>query len=331
MNKKFLAIAIALLLIVGAVFVYIYFQSDEYRVKQYVKNEYGVNVEIIKLSREGIFSNKKYTVSPKNHKDIQFTVVIDYTTDSVIADNYARALEVDNELHKLEKVIPDVEKLGFKDGINDEIRVGFTEEKNSLFLHSISPIEIATFAEKELGRFFELQKLIKQSGALIHHVSVYDMREPSKRKSIHLDMEKIKSVTTKEQLLSHIKKSNWEMVSFYENKKWESEKASVENGRFTFGTKYDEYWFNCRETNEKGECSNILVTLSFKENSLTKANSNLEQDFNSIFTLFEETITPKAKIEYIFIEDGASDPVRFTEQEIAKFGTTSNFIAKNFK
>lgn len=296
-----------------------------------MKNEYGINVEIKQLIRYGIASNKEYIVSPKNNKDIEFSVIIDPSTERVITDNYSRALEVNIEQHKLEKVIPDIEKLGFIGSINDEIRVSFLGEQNIVFLNSTSPFEIATFEEKELDRFFDIQELIKGSGALIHRVNVSDMREPSESNYISLDMGMLKSVSTKEDLLLQIKKSNWEIASFYENKKWESEKANVENERFTFGSKYDDYWFNCRETNEKGECTNIFVSLNFKENSLTKANNNLEKDFNSIFTLFEKTITPKAMIEYSFIEVGSDDSVRFTDQEIAKFGTTSNFIDKNFK
>lgn len=101
--------------------------------------------------------------------------------------------------------------------------------------------------------------------------------------------------------------------------------------RFTFDSEYSDYWFNCRETNEQGECTNIFVTIYFNENSLTKANVNLEMDLNSIFTLFEEKIKPKASVEYNFIEKGSGNSVRFLDKEIARYDNTSDFIKQNFK
>lgn len=160
---------------------------------------------------------------------------------------------------------------------------------------------------------------------------VTDLREPADSNSFAFNMEHLQNVKTKEDLFVQIKRGSWELSSFHENKKWEAERAKVENDRFTFQSEYDNYWFNCRETNEKGECTNIFVTVYFDENSLTKANVHLEQDLNAIFTLFEKTITPRVAIEYSFIEKGSDDSIRFLDKEIATYENTSHFIRQNFK
>lgn len=55
-----------------------------------------------------------------------------------------------------------------------------------------------------------------------------------------------------------------------------------------------------------------ICPIYFKDHSLTQTNSHLEEDFNSIFTLFGKTIQPKASIEYSFIEESSDDSIRFT-------------------
>src|SRR5690606_30026206 len=96
-------------------------------------------------------------------------------------DDHAHAIEADKAFHKLEKVIPAIERLGFQgpDYFDGEVRVSYSSEKklHDLNLYSSTPIEIASFEEKELDRFFELQRLLKQSGADITHVVVTDLRE----------------------------------------------------------------------------------------------------------------------------------------------------------
>jgi len=59
-----------------------------------------------------------------------------------------------------------------------------------------------------LDRFFELQNLIKQSGAPITYVVVEDMREPADSSSILFYMKDVQSTNTKEDFLLQLKKAN---------------------------------------------------------------------------------------------------------------------------
>lgn len=336
--KKVVLIVVAIIILVIASFAiynaYFTNAAEERKVKEYVKEKYGYNVEIKSLSRAGFNADYEFLVFPENHKDLQFEVVLDSYTDA-ITDDYAYAIEADKAFHQLEKVIPAIEQLGFQgpDYFDGEIRVDYWAEKkmHNLYLYSVTPLEMATFEDQELDRFFELQRIIQQSGADITAVSVTDMREPADSKSVSFNMNAVKSVNTKEALFTQIKRGSWELASFDENKKWEAEKAKIENDRFTFQSEYDDYWFNCRETNEKGECTNIFVTIYFNENSLTQSNTYLEQDLDAIFTLFEKTMTPRAAIEYNFIEKGSDDSVRFLDKEIERYESTAQFIRQNFK
>ncbi|MCH7321581.1 hypothetical protein LZ480_06705 [Solibacillus sp. MA9] len=319
--------------------------SNDELIKDYVKDTYGIDIVVKDSYKNSLeLGEDSYIVAPVDHQEMEFSVVvydnptedeINYKSEHFIKDNYLNALEADKELHKLDKVIPDINKLGFDESFNDENRVfiGEVGGKKAIWssFYSTSHMELASFEEKDLDRLFELYKLVKQSGALFEIIYVSDMREPHESETFVFDMEKLKGVKTKEDFLLEMKKSNANIASLYENKKWESEKKKIENERFTFDSKYDDYWFNCTLTNGNGECTNIFVTVYFKENSLTKSNINLEKDLNAIFTLFEKTIYPKASIEYCFIEEGSDDSVRFTDYEIKKYSSTLDFINKNFK
>jgi hypothetical protein len=332
--KKVIAAAF-LLIAVGACLLFYFFQSGEYKVKEYAKSEYGLDVEIIEKTNTGFPSDTEYLVFPKNHEDLEFTIIVPFS-DGGITDNYSRALVADKELHRLKKVMSDVKDLGFSPSGNGELKVDFVKmgrepdaNKYLVHLNSGSPIKIASFENEELDRYLKLTKLIKQSGASVHRVIISDGHGHDS-KSITLNMDELKNTNSKEDLLNHIIRSNWKFASYYENKKWESKKEKVENERFTFGSKYDEYWFNCREMNENGVCTNIFVQVEFKDNSLNKENPYLEEDINSIVQLFKE-IAPKANIEYSFIEEGSDDSTRFTGYEMKKFDDTSSFIDKYFK
>lgn len=317
------------ILLVGAIALYFFSQTDERQVTTYMKDKYGIDIMIKnKGLTNGFPSDQEFTVYPKNHNDLKFSVIID--SQGNITDNYSRMFEGDRERHKLQKIMPEIEKLGFVIAKDDDL-LFVSENSISVNLYSPTTLEVAHFEDQNLDRFFALQKLIKQSGALVDLVHVTDMKEVSESTAIGFDMKHAESIHTKEQLLSLIKKSNMVIASYYENKKWESEKEKVENDRFTFDSNYSDNWFNCRETNNKGECTNIFVQIYFKDHSLTKANSHLKEDFNRIFTLFEKTIQPKASIEYSFIEESSDDSIRFTEQEIAQYASTADFIQKNFK
>lgn len=336
-KKVGLIVVSIIILVIASIALYItYFTNaaEERKVKEYVKEKYGYHVEIKSLSRAGFNADYEFVVFPKDHNDLQFTVILEPNSD-LITDDYTDALEADKAFHKLEKVIPAIEQLGFQgpDYFDGEIRVGYSTEKkmNDLSLYSSTPIELDNFEEKQLDRFFELQRLIKQSGAGIATVIATDMREPADSKTVSFNMKAVQSVNSKEDFFVQLKRGSLELASLAENKKWEAEKAKVENDRFTFQSEYDDYWFHCRETNEKGECTNIFVTMYFNENSLTKSNDYLEQDLNAVFTLFEKTITPRASIEYNFIEKASNDGVRFLDKEIARYESTSQFIQQNFK
>lgn len=319
--------------------------SNDQLIKDYVKDTHGIDI-VIKNSykNELELGEDSYIVAPVDHQEMDFLVVVEsylaedepelnYKGEHLIRDNYTTALAADTELHKLDSIISEINKLGFSESFDNENRVFFGEEGREIWglLYSKLPMEIKSFEEKDLDRLFELYKLIKQSGALFDMIIISDMRANHERGSFVFDMKGLKNVNTKEAFLLEMKKTNANIASFYENKKWASEKDKIENDRFTFDSEYDDFWFNCREVNENGECTNIFVTVYFKENSLTKPNSNLEQDLNSIFNLFEKTITPKALIEYNFIEVSSDDGIRFQEHEIKKYSSTLDFINNNFK
>ncbi|WP_433595749.1 hypothetical protein [Lysinibacillus xylanilyticus] len=229
MKKVLMVFSLFLVMILGACNSI----SDDKLIKDYVKDTYGIDIVINNSDKNMLeLGQEKYYVSPVDHQHIKFSVIVDsyspedkselnYRNKYLITDNYSIALKTDKELHKLDKVIPDIKKLGFNESFNDENRVFFAESgKEDIwsFLYSTSHFEKASI-EKDLDRLFEVHKLIKQSGALFDLIIVSDMRNLNERNSYILDLKKLKDVNTKEDFLLEMKKTNANIANFYENKK----------------------------------------------------------------------------------------------------------------
>lgn len=330
-------VAVTLLFASVGIYLFFLYPSDERKVQEYAKEEYGIDVEIKDVSNKGFQSEYEYEVSPLKHDDLEFTIILP-NGEGEITDNYSRALAADKELHQLDSIMPKMKELGFKGGSqNGNLKMNFVKmgkdpsvNKYMVDLYTSSPIEIATFEEEQLDRYFKLLTLLKESGAKINRVYIYDKENSTDSNSVALNMDELKNANSKEDLLLHIKRFNWRFASYYQNKKWESEKEKVENERFKFGSGYADYWFNCGEVNENEECSRILVQVEFKDDSLNKENRYLEEDLTSIFHFFDR-IAPHAQIEYRLIEEGSDDPKSVYRYKIKKFDDISSFIDKNFK
>jgi hypothetical protein len=206
--------------------------SDDQLIKDYVKDTHGFDI-VIKSSDKNTLElgRDSYVVSPVDHQELEFSVVVhsyssedepklNYRNKHLISDNYSTALAADTELHKFDKVIPEIKKLGFNESFNDEPRVFFSEEKDVIwvFLYSTSHMEVLNFEEKDFDRLFEVYKLTKQSGALFDLIIVSDTRELYERGSFVLDMKKLKDVNTKEEFMLEMKKENPNIAIFSEKK-----------------------------------------------------------------------------------------------------------------
>lgn len=196
--------------------------SNDKLIKDYVKDTHGFDIVIKSSNKNSLeLGRDSYVVSPVDHQELEFTVTVNsyssedesklnYRNKHLIKDNYSTALAADTELHKLDKVIPEIKKLGFKESFNNEPRVFFSEEKDDIwgFLYSTSHLDIKNFEEKDFDRLYEVQKLIKQSGASFDLIIVSDTRELNDRGSLALDIKKLKDVNTKEEFLMKMTKEN---------------------------------------------------------------------------------------------------------------------------
>jgi hypothetical protein len=312
-------------------------------VKDYMKEKYGVNSQIKEQRGDAGIENSEveYVVFPTNNEEVLFTVTVDYVSDPPkIKDTYNQALATNKEYQKFKKVIPAIKDLGFQGRYSSEMLLDYTsknvegEWKNyiTLPLKVRSAIDITTFEEQELDGYYKLVKIIQNSNAAINQVAVEDTRDTTVSKTIVIKMDQLKDVTSKEGFLSQLIRTNWELASLYANKKWEKEAKNIENERFRFGTEYDDYWFNCLVTNEKGECTSILATVTYQEGGLKQSNPYLLEDLNTIFHFFDKTMKPKPILELSLQEGGQSNEmVRFTQAERSQYKTTEDLIKRLFK
>ncbi|KMY50228.1 hypothetical protein [Peribacillus loiseleuriae] len=312
-------------------------------VRNYVKDKYGIAVYIESKSGGNDISigEAEYTVVQKNNKDVTFTVKVNYLGDKPeISDDYKFALEAHKEFKRLKPVIPDIHKLGFQGRYskNGEIYIDYTgnqrignEDKNiiGLSLKTETNIEYKPFTDDEVDRYYQLAKLIQKSKADIDEIYITDMREPAYSNGV--SMGNLDAIKTKEDFIVHLKAQNSDIASYEVDKKWETEARKIENQRFVFGSEYEDFWLNCGEPSGKGDCGSYSVIVTYEENGLNQTNPHLKDDLNSVFLLLEQTIAPKIKVNYEFVEGGESDvAVRFTHQEHIKYKTTEELIKELF-
>ncbi|RHW34031.1 hypothetical protein D1B33_14625 [Lysinibacillus yapensis] len=206
MKKNLEPILIIILFsLVAGIALYFADSTDAQKVEKYIKEKYGFKIGVEQVIENGIAAHPTFVVFPKKHPDLLFKATLNPSTDT-ITDDYPEALKADKALHKLEKVIPAIEQLGFE-SYDEEFKVSYLgSKKRTLKLYSSTPIDPASLKEEKLERFFELQQLIKESGASITHVMVEDNREPVESNSIYFAMTDMKDVKTKEEVLRLLSK-----------------------------------------------------------------------------------------------------------------------------
>ncbi|WP_137791009.1 hypothetical protein [Bacillus sp. E(2018)] len=316
-------------------------QSNDDVVKDYMKNKHEIDVKIVEKQEESpmVSSEIVYIVSPVDQSELLFTVTVNPDAEpDRIKDTYNQAVQTYQEYHKLKTVVPEIKKLGFSGEFKPHPLRYESKQVNgkwknyiSLPLNADFHFDVASFEEKELDRFLKLIKFIQKSGASIQQVTVEDSSDGLNTKTFILDLEKLSDTSSTEALLAQFKTMNWELASYHSNKKWEKEAQKIENERFSFGSKSDNYWFNCQTTDEKGDCTTILVTVSYQKDGLNQRNPHLKEDLNAIFYFFDHTMKPKPNVEYNLLETDNPNPIRFTQADRNKYKTTDALIKGLFK
>lgn len=316
-------------------------ESNDDVVKDYMKKKHGVTIQINEKIEEHpmVSSEIVYTASPVDQSDLLFSVTVNPDSDPAeIKDTYNQAVQTYQEYQKLKTVIPDIKKLGFDGDFKpDPLRFqskqvnGKWQNYITLPLQMDSRLDVASFEEKELDRFIKLIQLIQDSGASIQQVTVDDGGDKYESKRFLMKLEQLKGISSREAFLTQLKTMNWELASFYSNKRWEKEAKKIENERFSFGSKYDDYWYNCQTTNDKGECTSILVPITYQKDGLNQRNSYLKEDLDAIFFFFDHIMEPKPNVEFILLEPDNPNTVRFTQADRYKYKSTDELIKGLFK
>lgn len=277
-------------------------------VEQYVEEKYGFQVEVIEKNSYGISSDTEFTVSPKEEEHIRFVVTVDSFDHTIIEDDYELALNIDKEYEKLKTVIPEIEKLGFTGIEGDTIRLDYIEDSAFLYLESGKAVNYKTFVKDDLDTYYELYKLIKKSQANIVNVSVAGARKENERQNgISFYLEKPGTERTKEQFLVDLKKYHLEIGENEVESRLAKEVKQLNNERFHFGNEYDDThddpfdsWINCEVTNEEGECTSAVLSVTYQKGGLHSENPHLSEDLTVIFDFVETHLEPEIKINYIF-------------------------------
>ncbi|OJH19538.1 hypothetical protein BLX88_10215 [Bacillus obstructivus] len=330
--SKTIIILISVVIVIGASLIIGVKTNASLKTRYYVFHKYGMFIDII--DREGgnrlELGYDRFTVSPKNNKRLTFTVYIDYTSNK-ITDTYDQGLKTYKEEKKLNKEISSqIYNLGFKDEFSNYIDLQFVaggenNYKNLLYLSTEKPIQFNPFKEKK--RYYQLLEVLKKSHANIHKVIVTDANS----NSLQLDKYMLQNDLNSDEFLTRLKIANWELASYYSNKKWSKELDKIKNERFYFGSQYDKYTYNCQVMNQKAECTTILVIVTYQNGGLNMKNPYLKEDLKTIFNFFDHTMKPKPRWEILFVEPDTQKSVRFFESDRNRFKNIDVFLMNYFK
>lgn len=330
--KKYIIIGLVII-ILCVVGVSLLFNNDDAEIKQYVNEKYNLNVNVLSEFGGGFVGDLEYVVQDVDREQLVFTVYKDEHTGEIIQDDYKQGLRAYEAYLKIKGVLPEIEKLEFKAvEIGNAIvsyMPGNIEKSNSLYFETEQSIELETFKEQYLNKFYELYRLLKSTGAELSSVTVSDVGEPANRDFISFSFND-KTYESAESFYNYITEINLGLSSVYANQLWEDELLKIENERFRFKGDYGEFYFNCLKMDQSLNCVQALVPIYFKEGLLSRENPYLAEDMEKILNLFSNTIRPKMQVEYAFYEEGQDDSYRITDGEIASYGSVQSFIDANF-
>lgn len=282
---------------------------DQY-VKEYVEENYGIEVDVIDESM-GEDGYREFTVSPIKNKDMKFGVYSMAKFYPTFGDDYEFSLYKYEENPKLNSIVSDIEKLGFKGYEGQNIELSFTPGYSNLTLEAGTLINYKTFIKNEFDTYYALYELVHKSNLDIVYVEVENPHaDEDNWNSIMFEVGDPNVLKSKKEFLLELEKENWKLVEDREESRFEKEVEAISNERFKFGSRYEQEkdnpyaaWLNCTEVNEESKCTTVNLTVTYTKNSFTASKLQLKEDITAIFNFIDTHLKPEFQMDMVYFEE----------------------------
>ncbi|QKS72586.1 hypothetical protein FLK61_38885 [Paenalkalicoccus suaedae] len=334
---------ITLALLIGGFYLFINYTSIGV-VNAHTLSNYGDLVTIEHKWTADVGSPADYDVQSLYNPKLRYRITVERSLylgllQDVSKDTYTQAQGAQQELQKLDPILDDIKKLGFRGtdyhGIILDYRPDHPDGTNgslkTLTLYNNRTISFGTIQEEMITRLHQLITLIQSTDADIHRVYVED---PWTDFAIAFDRYASTTPLTEDELYAYLRKTNPAIGNFESLEKYGEELTQLQNNRFQFGFEHEDFLYKCRDFDETGTCTSIELNVRYEHLGLTPDNENLLADVTAILNLLDNTMQEITAYEIFFVEQNDEGEwfkqVRFTKQERDQFETVEGLIEELF-
>lgn len=342
MKKKiFIILGLVCLIIIGIVgwiaypfLAFFYYASDSVPddvAKSYMKEHYNVVITVVdKYSNALELGETTFTVMPKGEENKKFTMVFSTTDDSLISENYVSAVKANQELDKLDKEWPAIDKLGFKPANeNGEEQALFVfEDFKALNLMPKEEIKAPPLKDEDLDRFYQLAVIVLSSGAKIDNIHIRGSDAEESIQDFVIELTNLNKNDTKEDFFIVLKQQHPELAAYEIQTDWENDVRKIENERFQFQLEGFKKWIFCDFVEENGVCSSLHICLEYAKDGLVQSNPHLRNDLEIIFNFIDKNTQPGTMADISF-SDG-QDEVFIRHDDRMAYQSTDELIEALF-
>ena len=302
--------------IIGVVLLSMYLEhAEDSRIKDekttnYIGEKYGMEAIIVGETKTNFVEGHSYQMAFEEQEDVVFIVTVDIENYATIyRDNYLSMLATYEAQQQVEKLMPQIEELGFTKPLSGEtiehklknikdVKTGETVRELVLETEdSYKTVEMPAIQD-----ITKLLELVRRNNMDVQTIRLSNRGEPY---GVNLNLLQMKKVHSAEEVDAYVTRRNLSD----RNRAAETMQANLqeaataaETGRFRFHKKGSEQWIDCYEANETGDCVKLAASITFKAGEMSRQNPHLEADFTAIFDFFD-SIQPQPVVVEIRLAD----------------------------
>jgi|GEM_PF-2232102 len=207
-----LAIGVGTLIILWYVGMFVFDKVEDSRnedeiAKAFIEEKYGMDAIFINITPDNFVDGKSYRMAFKEQEDVVFTVTfetVDYAT--VYHDDYEIMLAEHEAKEQAEKILPQIEEIGFKKPLSGLlIQTGLENIKTEnqirwLMLETETSYE--TIEKTEIEAIIAVLNLVEDYNIDVQKIKLYNRWD---RSQVVLDLQKIEDFQSDEEMEVYIR------------------------------------------------------------------------------------------------------------------------------
>lgn len=290
--------------------------GTEGKIEKDIEKKFGdeVELEIVREFDTCDMFESGYVMQVKGKPNFQFEVIMNHNwirPDEIISNDYEKGKKEYKEFKKIEKSIPEINKLGFKKAeYRNYIEVSIFDDKEDIgLILEAKNINLRNNDVEGYEKILKLVQITKKSKADIHKITLLDLKDTYVLMDIKLKDEEITNI---DELKDVINKYNDEYASLEKAKEIKPIFDGISGGKIKYekdmndGKLFDEPRVECVQDNDESTyCDSYRFFFTYEKDGLNIAYN--DEPLLEILALIEY-INKNIDDEYsIFIQEDRED------------------------